>query len=46
MAALETRASIQTATTSLTLVLRLEALHRLILALLGPLSEKIYNPSG
>lgn len=37
---------VQTPTTSVTLVLRLEALHRLILALLGPLYEKIYNPSG
>ena len=37
---------VQTATTSLTIVLRLESVHRLILALLGPLYEKIYNPSG
>ena len=37
---------VQTATTSLTLVLRLEPVHRLILALLGPLYEKIYIPSG
>ncbi len=37
---------VQTATTSLVLVLRLESVHRLILALLGPLYEKIYNPSG
>ncbi len=37
---------VQTATTSMTLVLRLEPVHRLILALLGPLYEKIYHPSG
>ena len=37
---------VQTSTASLTMVLRLEAVHRLILALLGPLYEKIYNPSG
>lgn len=37
---------VQTATTSLTIVLRLESVHRLILALLGPLYEKIYIPSG
>ena len=37
---------VQTATTSLTIVLRLESVHRLILALLGPLYEKIYLPSG
>jgi transposase len=37
---------VQTATASLTMVLRLEAVHRLILALLGPLYEKIYHPSG
>lgn len=37
---------VQTSTTSLTIVLRLESVHRLILALLGPLYEKIYNPSG
>src|SRR5260221_8505670 len=36
----------QTATTSRTIVLRLESVHRLILALLGPLYEKIYIPSG
>ncbi len=36
---------VQTATTSLTIVLRLEPVHRLILTLLGPLYEKIYNPS-
>ncbi len=37
---------VQTSATSLTIVLRLESVHRLILALLGPLDEKIYNPSG
>jgi transposase len=37
---------VQISTTSLTIVLRLESVHRLILALLGPLYEKIYNPSG
>ena len=37
---------VQTATASLTLVLRLQPVHRLILQLLGPLYEKIYNPSG
>jgi transposase len=37
---------VQTCTTSLTIVLRLQPLHRLILSLLGPLYEKIYNPSG
>ncbi len=37
---------VQTFATSLTIVLRLESVHRLILALLGPLYEKIYNPSG
>jgi len=37
---------VQTSTASLTIVLRLEEVHRLILALLGPLYEKIYNPSG
>jgi transposase len=37
---------VQTSTTSFTLVLRLESVHRLILALLGQLYEKIYNPSG
>ncbi len=37
---------VQTSTASLTIVLRLESVHRLILALLGPLYEKIYNPSG
>ena len=37
---------VQTSTTSLTIVLRLEAVHRLILVLLGPLYEKISHPSG
>ena len=37
---------VQTSTTSLMLVLRLQPVHRLILALLGPLYEKFYNPSG
>jgi len=37
---------VQTSATPLTIILRLEAVHRLILALLGPLNEKIYNPSG
>jgi len=37
---------VQTDAVSLTLVLRLQPLHRLILALLGPLYEQIYNPSG
>jgi transposase len=37
---------VQTPTTSLTMVLRLELVHRLILALLGSLYEKIYIPSG
>ena len=32
---------VQTSTTALTIVLRLESVHRLILALLGPLYEKI-----
>jgi transposase len=36
----------QTSTTSLIIILRLEPVHRLILSLLGPLYEKIYNPSG
>jgi len=36
----------QISNTSLTIVLRLESIHRLILALLGPLYEKIYYPSG
>jgi transposase len=37
---------VQTATTSLTIVLPLEPVHRLILALLGPLYERIYHPCG
>lgn len=37
---------VQTSTSSLILVLRLQPLHRLILSLLGPLYEKIYHPSG
>jgi transposase len=37
---------IQTATSSLALVLRLQPVHRLILQLLGPLYEKLYNLSG
>lgn len=37
---------VQTSTTSFTLILRLQPIHQLILALLGPLYEKIYNPSG
>jgi transposase len=37
---------VQTAATSLVLVLRLQAVHRLILQLLGPLYENIYHPSG
>jgi transposase len=37
---------VQTSTTSLRIVLRLESVHRLLLSLLGPLYEKIYNPSG
>ncbi len=37
---------VQTDSASLTIVLRLQPLHQLILALLGPLYEKIYNPSG
>ncbi len=37
---------VQTDAASLTIVLRLRPLHRLILALLGPLYEQIYNPSG
>ncbi len=36
---------VHTATTSLVLVLRLQPVHQLILHLLGPLYEKIYNPS-
>ncbi len=40
---------VQTDAASLTIVLRLQPVHRLILALLGPLYQqiyKIYNPSG
>ncbi len=37
---------VQTAATSLVLVLGLQAVHRLILTLLGPLYEKIYHPSS
>ena len=37
---------VQTDAASLTIVLRLQPLHRLILALLGPLYEQVYNPSG
>lgn len=37
---------VQTATTSLTILLRLGSVHLLILALSGPLYEKIYNRSG
>ncbi len=37
---------VQTDAASLTIVLRLQPLHRLILALLGPLYEQIYHPSG
>ena len=37
---------VQTAATSLVLVLRLQPVHWLILRLLGPLYEKIYHPSG
>ncbi len=37
---------VQTESASLTIVLRLQPVHRLILALLGPLYEQIYNPSG
>jgi transposase len=37
---------VQTDSASLIIVLRLQPLHQLILALLGPLYEKIYNPSG
>ena len=37
---------VQTAATSLTLVLGLQAVHRLILQRLGPLYEQIYTPSG
>jgi transposase len=37
---------VQTTATSRVLVLRLQPVHHLILHLLGPLYEKIYNPSG
>ena len=37
---------VQTATSSRRMVLRLESVHWLILALLGPLYEQIYTPSG
>jgi transposase len=37
---------VHTAATSLTLVLGLQSVHRLILQLLGPLYEQIYTPSG
>jgi transposase len=37
---------VQTASTSRTLVLRLQPVHRLILALLGPLYEQLYQASG
>ena len=37
---------VQTAAISLVLVLRLQPVHQLILHLLGPLYEKIYNLSG
>jgi transposase len=37
---------VQTSTTSPTIALRLESVHRLILALLGPLYEKISHLSG
>jgi len=37
---------VQTAATSLLLVLGLQPVHRLILQLLGPLYEHIYTPSG
>ena len=37
---------IQTTATSFVLVLRLQPVHRLILQLLGPLYEKLYNLSG
>jgi transposase len=36
---------VQTTTSSLVLVLRLQPVHQLILQLLGPLYEKFYNPS-
>jgi len=37
---------VQTTATSFVLVLRLQPVHRLILQLLGPLYEKLYNLSG
>ncbi len=37
---------VQTPAASLVLVLRLQPVHRLILHLLRPLYEKIYNPFG
>jgi transposase len=37
---------VQTASTSLTVVLRLQPVHRLILALLGPRYEHLYQASG
>ena len=37
---------VQTAATSLVLVLRLQPVHQLVLHLLGPLYENIYAPSG
>jgi len=37
---------VQTASASLTVVLRLQPVHRLILALLGPLYEQLYQASG
>lgn len=37
---------VQTPATSFALVLRLQSVHRLILHLLGPLYEKLYNLSG
>ncbi len=37
---------VQTTATSFVLVLRLLPVHRLILQLLGPLYEKLYNLSG
>src|SRR5215467_9224675 len=37
---------VQTAATSLVLVLRLQSVHRMILHLLGPLYENIYHASG
>ena len=37
---------VQTAATSLVLILRLQPVHQLVLHLLGPLYVKIYNPSS